>query len=110
MTVQLKCWLAEQDPCHPAEREQYTQPRPAHVLDESRLRSRPPTPERERPRGTAPNQRYSLHDIETARRARRRQLRKDINDRIPTTPRPPDDPPAPARRPTKRLKTYEEDE
>lgn len=60
-----------------------------------------------------PNQRYSLHDIETARRARRRQLRKDINDRIPTTPRPPDDPPtppAPARRPRKRLKTYEEDE
>ena len=42
--------------------------------------------------------------------ARRRQLRKDINDRIPTTPRPPDDPPAPARRPRKRLKTYEEDE
>ncbi|MGP9684123.1 Mu transposase C-terminal domain-containing protein [Brachybacterium sp. AOP3-A1-3] len=60
-----------------------------------------------------PNQRYSLHDIETARRTRRRQLRKDINDRIPTTPRPPTDPPtppAPARRPRKRLKTYEEDE
>ncbi|MDN5746147.1 MAG: Mu transposase C-terminal domain-containing protein, partial [Nocardioidaceae bacterium] len=60
-----------------------------------------------------PNQRYSLHDIETARRTRRRQLRKDINDRIPTTPRPPADPPtppAPARRSRKRLKTYEEDE
>lgn len=57
-----------------------------------------------------PNQRVSLQEVETARRARRRQLRKDINDRIPTTPRPPDDPPAPARRPRKRLKTYEEDE
>ena len=60
-----------------------------------------------------PNQRYSLHDIETARRARRRQLRRDINDRIPTTPRPrtdPPTPPAPAGRPRKRLKTYEEDE
>lgn len=30
-----------------------------------------------------PNQRLSLSEIETARRARRRQLRKEINDRIP---------------------------
>lgn len=30
-----------------------------------------------------PNERLSLREIETARRARRRQLRKDINDRIP---------------------------
>ena len=60
-----------------------------------------------------PNQRYSLHDIETARRTRRRQLRRDINDRIPTTPRPQADPPTPAtpvRRKRKRLRIYEEDE
>ena len=60
-----------------------------------------------------PNQRYSLHDIETARRARRRQLRRDINDRIPTVPRPQPDPPAPpppAQQKRKRLRTYEEDE
>lgn len=60
-----------------------------------------------------PNQRYSLHDIETARRARRRQLRRDINDRIPTATRPQPGPPAPsppAQRKRKRLRTYEEDE
>jgi putative transposase len=57
-----------------------------------------------------PNLRLSLRDIETARRARRKQLRRAINDRIPTVatreePRIPE--------PTKRrpmLRTYEEDE
>ena len=56
-----------------------------------------------------PNLRLSLRDIETARRARRKQLRRAINDRIPTVaareePRTPE--------PTKRrprLRTYEED-
>ncbi len=60
-----------------------------------------------------PNQRYSLHDIETARRARRRQLRRGINDRIPTATRPQPEPPPtppPAQRKRKRLRTYEEDE
>ena len=56
-----------------------------------------------------PNQRVSLQEVETARRARRRQLRKDINDRIPriadrAEPRTA----APGARPTK-LRTYEED-
>ncbi|WP_343830175.1 Mu transposase C-terminal domain-containing protein [Glutamicibacter creatinolyticus] len=32
-----------------------------------------------------PNQRLTLQEIETARRARRRQLRQDLNDRIPRT-------------------------
>ena len=57
-----------------------------------------------------PNLRLSLRDIETARRARRRQLRHVINDRIPTTSvreEPRDVAPAPHRR---RLRTYEEDE
>ena len=57
-----------------------------------------------------PNLRLSLRDIESARRARRRQLRRAINDRIPTVaareePRTPE--PAPRR---SRLRTYEEDE
>ncbi len=55
-----------------------------------------------------PNLRMSLRDVETARRARRRQLRRDLNDRIPTAARP--ELPAtapPSRRP--RLRTYEED-
>lgn len=57
-----------------------------------------------------PNQRVSLQEVEAARRARRRQLRKDINDRIPriadrAEPRTT----APGARPTK-LRTYEEDE
>ncbi|RFA17831.1 Mu transposase C-terminal domain-containing protein [Subtercola boreus] len=56
-----------------------------------------------------PNLRLSLRDIETARRARRKQLRRAINDRIPTvatheTSRTP----APAK-PRSRLRTYEED-
>lgn len=57
-----------------------------------------------------PNVRLSLRDIESARRARRRELRKAINERIPTAavrteirPLPP-----PPRR--SRLRTYEEDE
>ncbi len=59
-----------------------------------------------------PNLRLSLRDIETARRARRRQLRRTINDRIPTaTPReePRDAPPAPPAPRRPRLRTYEED-
>lgn len=57
-----------------------------------------------------PNQRLSLRQIETARRARRRQLRKDLNERIPRiAPReePRTDAPV-VRRP--KLRTYEEDE
>lgn len=57
-----------------------------------------------------PNQRLSLRDIETARRARRRQLRKEINDRIPRAAareEPRAEPPAPRR---VKLRTYEEDD
>ncbi|XXK76283.1 Mu transposase C-terminal domain-containing protein [Clavibacter michiganensis] len=56
-----------------------------------------------------PNLRMSLRDVETARRARRRQLRRDLNDRIPTPASRAELPttPAPPRRP--RLRTYEED-
>ena len=57
-----------------------------------------------------PNLRLSLRDIETARRARRRELRLTINDRIPTVANrdePRDVAPNPHRR---RLRTYEEDE
>ncbi|SLM96185.1 Tn552 transposase [Brevibacterium yomogidense] len=58
-----------------------------------------------------PNQRLTLREIETARRARRRQLRKDINDRIPTTPRhEPEPPPSSAAPRRRRLRTYEEDD
>ena len=57
-----------------------------------------------------PNQRLSLREIETARRARRRQLRKDINDRIPhIADREEPRTTAPATRRSK-LRTYEEDE
>jgi putative transposase len=57
-----------------------------------------------------PNLRLSLRDIETARRARRKQLRRAINERIPSVanreePRTPE---PSKRRP--RLRTYEEDE
>lgn len=57
-----------------------------------------------------PNLRLSLRDVETARRARRRELRKIINERIPTTAARPElrRAPQPARR--NRLRTYEEDE
>ena len=57
-----------------------------------------------------PNLRLSLRDIETARRARRKQLRRAINDRIPTvaTREEPRIPEPPKRRP--KLRTYEEDE
>ena len=56
-----------------------------------------------------PNLRMSLRDVEAARRARRRELRRTINDRIPTVadreqPRISE---PPRRRP--RLRTYEED-
>ena len=57
-----------------------------------------------------PNLRLSLRDVETARRARRRQLRHIINDRIPIATvreEPRDVAPFPYRR---RLRTYEEDE
>ncbi|PPF11450.1 transposase [Rathayibacter sp. AY1C9] len=57
-----------------------------------------------------PNLRLSLRDIEAARRARRRQLRHVINDRIPTATvreEPHSVAPVPHRR---RLRTYEEDE
>lgn len=60
---------------------------------------------------TNPNQRLSLREVESARRARRRQLRKDINERIPRTthrkePQRNDKP----RRRRSKLRTYEEDE
>ena len=59
----------------------------------------------------APNLRLSLREIEAARRARRHQLRRAINDRIPTVAsrEEPNSPPAvqPKRR---RLRTYEEDD
>ena len=57
-----------------------------------------------------PNLRLSLRDIETARRARRRELRHTINDRIPTavTREEPRAVAAPPHR--RRLRTYEEDE
>ena len=57
-----------------------------------------------------PNDRLSLNDIERARRARRHQLRKAINDRIPTTAirtDPNDASPAVHRR--RQLRTYEEE-
>lgn len=57
-----------------------------------------------------PNQRLSLREIETARRARRRQLRREINDRIPRATvheEPRTEPIAPRRA---KLRTYEEDE
>ena len=57
-----------------------------------------------------PNLRLSLRDIETARRTRHRQLRRAINDRVPTivTREEPRTPEPTQRRP--RLRTYEEDE
>ena len=57
-----------------------------------------------------PNLRLSLRDIESARRARRRELRHTINDRIPTavTREEQRAVAAPPRR--RRLRTYEEDE
>ncbi|MDQ4504431.1 MULTISPECIES: Mu transposase C-terminal domain-containing protein [unclassified Sinomonas] len=61
---------------------------------------------------THPNQRLSLREIETARRARRRQLRKEINDRIPRAAAH-EEPTAPRAAPVARrvkLRTYEEDE
>lgn len=60
-----------------------------------------------------PNSRPSLRDIDAARRARRRALRKTINERIPIMtgrePHPmPQAPPQSRRRP--KLRTYEEDD
>ena len=57
-----------------------------------------------------PNLRMSLHDVETARRARRRQLRRDLNDRIPTTATRAEVPAAAVRPRRPRLRTYEEGE
>lgn len=59
-----------------------------------------------------PNLRLSLRDIETARRTRRRELRRTINDRIATVvPREETRAPAPTPTPRRpRLRTYEEDE
>lgn len=56
-----------------------------------------------------PNLRLSLRDIEAARRARRRELRRTINDRIPSVASH-DEPhiTEPVRR-RRRLRTYEED-
>jgi len=57
-----------------------------------------------------PNLRLSLRDIESARRARRRELRRTINERIPalvTREEPRQTASTPRRR---RLRTYEEDE
>lgn len=59
---------------------------------------------------THPNQRLSLRDIETARRARRRQLRKEINDRIPRVANREEPRTAPPVVRRVRLRTYEEDE
>ena len=57
-----------------------------------------------------PNLRLSLRDIETARRARRRELRRNINDRIPTViKREEPQTTEPVQR-QHRLRTYEEDE
>lgn len=57
-----------------------------------------------------PNQRFSLRDIETARRARRRQLRKNINDRIAQAA-PREEPRTETVQPRRvKLRTYEEDE
>lgn len=60
---------------------------------------------------TNPNQRLSLREVESARRARRRQLRKDINERIPRVANreEPQRSSQAARRRSK-LRTYEEDE
>ena len=57
-----------------------------------------------------PNLRLSLRDIEAARRARRRELRHIINERIPAVAvreEPRDEAPTSRR---SRLRTYEEDE
>lgn len=57
-----------------------------------------------------PNLRLSLRDIESARRDRRRELRRTINERIPalvTREEPRQTASTPRRR---RLRTYEEDE
>ena len=57
-----------------------------------------------------PNQRLSLRDIESARRTRRRELRKEINDRIPRAAireEPRTERTAPKR---VKLRTYEEDD
>ena len=57
-----------------------------------------------------PNERLSLRDIETARRARRRELRKNLNDRIPRNAmREETRVAAPPMRRVK-LRTYEEDD
>ncbi|MBN9201331.1 MAG: transposase [Microbacterium sp. SCN 70-18] len=57
-----------------------------------------------------PNVRLSLRDIESARRARRRELRKAINERIPTVAVRTETRPLPPPPRRSRLRTYEEDE
>lgn len=60
---------------------------------------------------TNPNQRLSLREVESARRARRRQLRKDMNERIPRVANP-EEPQRNSQTAGRRskLRTYEEDE
>lgn len=56
-----------------------------------------------------PNIRLSLRDIETARRARRRELRHSINQRIPAVA-PREEPRSSEPKPhLRQLRTYEED-
>lgn len=58
-----------------------------------------------------PNLRLSLRDIEAARRGRRRELRRALNDRIPTLARPDERHPTPEQAPRRpRLRTYEGDD
>nr|WP_318278020.1 Mu transposase C-terminal domain-containing protein [Microbacterium testaceum] len=56
-----------------------------------------------------PNTRLSLRDIEAARRARRHELRRTINDRIPTVARREKPHLADPTPPKRRLRTYEEE-
>ncbi|AQY02372.1 Mu transposase C-terminal domain-containing protein [Microbacterium foliorum] len=57
-----------------------------------------------------PNLRMSLRDIETARRARRKELRRTINDRIPNVSHREETRDVTPTQHRRRLRTYEEDE
>ena len=57
-----------------------------------------------------PNLRLSLRDIESARRARRRVLRRTINERLPTLCNREEPRPTASTPHRRRLRTYEEDE